>query len=62
MARPIQPSLEQRLAKTPAKAREHAQLLPPGKERDELVSRAQECDRALKINAWVTSPGLRPSQ
>jgi len=59
MARQIKPSLEERLTKTAADARERAQALPPGKERDELLSRAQKCDRALKINAWVTSPGLQ---
>jgi hypothetical protein len=53
-------SLEERLAKTAADARERAELLPPGKERDELLSRAQKCDRARKINAWMTSPGLQP--
>jgi hypothetical protein len=62
MARQIKPSLEERLVKTAADARERALALPPGKERDELLSRAQKCDTARKINAWVTSPGLRPPQ
>jgi hypothetical protein len=60
MIRPSKPSLEERLTKTAADARERAQSLPPGKERDELLSHAQKCDTALRINAWVTLPGVRP--
>jgi hypothetical protein len=62
MARQTKPSLEERLVKTAADARERAELLPPGKERDELLSLVQKCDTARKINAWVTSPGLLPPE
>jgi hypothetical protein len=62
MARQTKLSFEERLAKIAADARERAQLLPACKERDELLSRAQKCDTALRINAWMTSPGLRPPE
>jgi len=55
-----QTSFEERLQKTAAEARARADSLPPGKERDDLLSRARQCETALSINAWVTSPGLRP--
>jgi hypothetical protein len=48
------PSFEKRLAKAAAEARERAEHLPPGIERQELLDRSAGCDMALTINAWVT--------
>ncbi|TMK38426.1 MAG: hypothetical protein E6G70_29920 [Alphaproteobacteria bacterium] len=53
-------SFEDRLAKEAAQWRARAQSLPPGQERNDLLCRAQQCEIAAKINAWVTSPGLQP--
>ena len=53
-------SFEERLVRTAAEARERAGVLPPGRERNELLSRAQKCEIAVKINAWLTSPGPQP--
>ena len=47
------PSFEERLAKAAAEARERAEQLPPGIERQELLDRAASCDMALTIGAWV---------
>ena len=53
-------SFEERLVRTAAEARERADVLPQGRERNELLSRAQKCEIAVKINAWLTSPGPQP--
>ena len=47
------PSFEERLAKAAAEARERAEQLPPGMERQELLERIAACDTALTISAWV---------
>ena len=52
-------SFEERLAKAATAARERAAKLPPCEEREELLELALACDRAARINAWVTSPGLQ---
>lgn len=41
-------------------ARDEAQALPPGKERDALLKKARQLDTASHINEWLSSPGLRP--
>lgn len=41
-------------------ARDEAQTLPPGKERDALLKKARQLDTASHINEWLSSPGLRP--
>jgi len=62
------PSFEVRLAKAAAEARERAEHLPPGTERQALLDRAVACDMALTINAWVSKGsdqqpvGLNPSR
>jgi hypothetical protein len=52
--------LEERLRVQAMADRERAQTLPPGRERDELLSRARRADTASHLSAWLTSPGLQP--
>jgi hypothetical protein len=40
-------------------ARDQAERLPYGKEREALMRRARQLETASHINAWLTSPGLQ---
>ncbi len=40
-------------------ARDEAQRLPPGNDRDALLTKARQLDTASHINEWLSSPGLR---
>jgi hypothetical protein len=53
-------SLQNRLASFAKSARAVAALLPPGTEKDELLSKAQRADTAAQPNQWVNSCGLQP--
>jgi hypothetical protein len=52
--------LKERLADWAAKVREQAGKLPPGVERDGLLTRAGQADTAAHIDKWANSPGLQP--
>jgi hypothetical protein len=52
-------ALGERLIKEARIARERADQLPPGAEREDLLEKAREADVAAHINEWVNSPGLR---
>jgi len=41
------------------RAREQAEGLPHGPEREALMRKARQLETALHINEWVTSPGLQ---
>jgi len=40
-------------------ARDEAEKLPPGRDRDALLKKARQLDTASHINEWLSSPGLR---
>ena len=40
--------------------KERAKLLPEGQERERLSREARQLEIASHINAWISSPGLRP--
>ena len=48
------------LAKEANRLREEAELLPPGEAREKALKKARLTERALEMNAWLNSPGLRP--
>lgn len=50
-------SFEMRLANAARQAREAAQSLPPGLDRETLLRKAMACDTAAQINEWISSPG-----
>ena len=52
-------ALGERLIKEARIARERADQLPPGAEREDLLEKAREADVAAHMNEWVNSPGLR---
>jgi hypothetical protein len=43
-------------------AKNEAQKLPHGKERDALVRKARQLKTASQINEWLSSPELKPPQ
>jgi hypothetical protein len=51
---------KERLVRRAEQARERAQTLPPGKERDALLRKASRLETAAHIDGWLSSPGLRP--
>ncbi len=51
--------LEERLQKAAHQAREAAQLLPPGSQRDTMLKKAGQAEAACRINKWLASPGWR---
>ena len=57
----LQP-LEARLAEEAKRLREEAKLLPPGAQREEKIRKARRAETASHMNAWLTSPGLRPPE
>jgi hypothetical protein len=52
-------SLKDRLASFAKEVREKASLLPPGAERNNMLTRASQADTASHLDDWVKSPGLR---
>lgn len=42
------------------RARREAETLPQGVERDRKIKMAEQLDTASEIQAWLSSPGLRP--
>lgn len=39
--------------------RERAGLLPPGAEQADVLAKADQADMAMKMDQWISSPGLR---
>ena len=52
-------ALGERLIKEARLAREEAEALPPGQERDGLLKKARQANVAAHIDEWLTSPGLK---
>jgi hypothetical protein len=50
---------DERLQTVAREARQAAQLLPQGPERDVLLKKASQAETAVRINGWLASPGLR---
>ena len=53
-------SLEQRLLEEVLRRRADAKLLPPGANRDEMISKAREAETAVHMSAWLCSSGSQP--
>jgi hypothetical protein len=53
-------SLQDRLAAYAKEVREHAESLPLGPQRDELMKKARQADTASQMNGWVNAPGIQP--
>jgi hypothetical protein len=53
-------SLTERLHEFADHARDEAALLPKGEARNALLEKVAVTERALQLQAWLNSPGLRP--
>jgi hypothetical protein len=51
---------DRRLTKELAAVQEQADKLPPGPEKDALLTKIRQLEVARHINEWLASPGLRP--
>jgi glycosyltransferase A (GT-A) superfamily protein (DUF2064 family) len=56
-SRPALP-LQERLRQLAFRAREKAEVLPPGRERDRLITAAVSTESAAAIERWLTSREL----
>ena len=52
-------ALGEQLIREARLAREKAEQLPPGEERNALLKKARQADTAAHINEWLSSPGLK---
>jgi hypothetical protein len=52
-------SFDERLQRAAREAREAAQRLPQGPQRDMLMKKASQAETAAHINEWVRLPGVR---
>jgi len=52
-------SFAERLERAAQQAREAAEQLPSGPQRDVMLRKAGQAETAARINAWLTSPGLQ---
>lgn len=50
---------QQKWKKMAKDAREKAEKLPPGPEREALMKEARQLDTAVHMDEWASSPGLR---
>jgi len=48
-----------RLIREAAALRLRSRSVPPGKNRDDLIRKAQRYEMAANIEAWIESPGLQ---
>jgi hypothetical protein len=53
-------TIEQKWHQQSEAAKNEAQKLPHGKERDALVRKARQLETASQINQWLSSPELQP--
>jgi len=53
-------TFQERLVEDALRFKEAADKLPPGTARELLLRRARQAGTASQIDAWLTSPGLRP--
>jgi hypothetical protein len=52
-------SFSERLRLAACEARQSAQRLPQGPERETLLKKARQAETAMRINGWLTLPGSR---
>jgi hypothetical protein len=53
-------SFKDRLLQEAKQAREQAEALPLGSQRDALLKKASQAETAARIDEWLDSPGLQP--
>jgi hypothetical protein len=56
------PTIEEKWRQQSEAAKQEAEKLPHGKERDALMRKARRLQTASQINQWLSSPELRPPE
>jgi hypothetical protein len=54
-----QTTLQDRISEWATDVRQQAALLPPGRERDELLKKLRHAETAKHLKDWAESPGLQ---
>ncbi|WP_431202294.1 hypothetical protein ACQ86E_25265 [Bradyrhizobium betae] len=52
-------TLNQMLTQEVERLRQEMRTLPPGRRRELLLRRVRQDETAIRIDAWIDSPGLR---
>jgi hypothetical protein len=60
MARKSETGFDRKWKDLAAAAKQQAEELPYGNEREALLRKARQLETASQVNAWISSPGLRP--
>ena len=55
-------TIEQKWHQQSEDAKNEAEKLPQGKEREALVRKARQLKNASQINQWLSSPALKPPE
>ena len=55
----MQLSFDERLTAQAQLLKEQAKSLPPGRAREALLRRVRQIEAAVKVNDWLSSPGLQ---
>jgi hypothetical protein len=55
-------TIEEKWRQQSEAAKNEAEKLPHGRERDALERRARQLETASQVNQWISSPGLRPPE
>jgi hypothetical protein len=53
-------TLQDRIVAWAKEVREQAAKLPPGPDRDMLLTKVRQAETALHLEDWANSPGLQP--
>ena len=55
-------TVEQKWLQQSEAAKNEAEKLPHGRERDAIERRARQLETASQVNQWLSSPGLKPPE
>ncbi|HEV7510216.1 MAG TPA: hypothetical protein VGO27_00865 [Candidatus Acidoferrum sp.] len=55
-------TIEQKWHQQSEAAKNEAEKLPHGRERDAIERRARQLETASQVNQWLSSPGLKPPE
>jgi hypothetical protein len=55
-------TIEEKWRQQSEEAKQEAEMLPHGKERDALVRKARQLETASHINQWLSSAELKPPE
>jgi hypothetical protein len=54
------PTLPERLSRFAQRGREQAQIMWPGKDRDDVLQKVRQAEAALQVDGWLRLPAAAP--